>query len=136
MKNALLIFALFCIVSSCKKDKVSNPDTTPPPAESVLISPGSFTSNAHPTSGTVQLRSHLGTKTLVFGNFKTDNGPDLWVYLSTTTGIANFKSLGKLKSTSGNFTYNVDSTINTTTHKFILIWCKDFSVLFGHAVLQ
>jgi Electron transfer DM13 len=36
----------------------------------------------------------------------------------------------------GNFFYELSSNINYTTNNRVLIWCEDFSVLFGHAVLQ
>lgn len=137
MKKIILLGALLSTLGACKKEQNSNPlievyDTS----VSTLVSQASFNSNAHITSGTVKLYSEGSTKKLVFENFKTDNGPDLRVYLSTTTGISNFVELGTLKATTGSFNYNVDNSINTSTYKYVLIWCEDFSVLFGNAALQ
>lgn len=137
MKNCLLILVLTTFLLSCKKEKTPKQlneffDTS----QATLISQSCFSSNAHPTSGTAKLYSQGTTKTIVFENFKTDKGPDLRVYLSTTTNNNDFKELGSLKATSGNFYYNVDTTINTATYKYVLIWCEDFSVLFGSTTLK
>jgi hypothetical protein len=77
-----------------------------------------------------------GTKSLVFTNFNTDNGPDLRVYLSRSNTNVDFTEIGLLKSTSGNFYYSIDTTINTADYNHVLIWCEDFSALFGSAQLQ
>jgi len=138
MKKVILLFVMLSLFTSCKKKK-SEPEPVNEPfntTSSTLVAQSAFTSNAHPTSGTVKLYSQRDSKTLVFENFQTDNGPDLRVYLSTTTGNSNFIELGALKSTSGNFNYNVDSSINTSTYKYVLIWCEDFAVLFGNSKLN
>ena len=137
MKNSLLVIALASILFACKKEKTVEPlNESFNTAQATLLSQASFSSNAHTTSGSVKLYTQNGTKSLVFENFKTDNGPDLRVYLSKSTNNSDFKDLGVLKSTSGNFNYTVDATINTGSYKFVLIWCKDFSVLFGNGLLQ
>ena len=137
MKNLLLIMIAITLIASCKKDVETVPviepfDTT----NQTLVAQGSFVSNAHTTHGNVKLYSKANTKTLTFENFITDNGPDLRVYLSKAADNVDYKELGTLKSTNGNFNYNVDSNINTTEYKYVLIWCEDFSVLFGNALLQ
>ncbi len=135
MRNGLLILVLVALFFACKKE-VEPLNESFNTSQATLLSKGSFSSNAHATSGNVKLYTQNGTKTLVFENFKTDNGPDLRVYLSKTTNNADFKTLGALKSTSGNFNYTVDAAINTDTYKYVLIWCEDFSVLFGNGLLQ
>ena len=137
MKNSLLVIALASILFACKKEKTVEPlNESFNTAQATLLLQASFSSNAHTTSGNVKLYSQSGAKTLVFENFKTDNGPDLRVYLSKTTNNSDFKELGVLKSTSGNFNYTVDAAINTGAYKYVLVWCEDFSVLFGNAVIQ
>lgn len=137
MKNSLLVMALATILFACKKEKAVVPlNESFNPAQATLLSQGSFSSNAHTTSGSLKLYTQNGAKTLVFENFKTDGGPDLRVYLSKTTNNSDFKELGVLKSTSGNFNYAVDAAINTGSYKFVLVWCEDFSVLFGNGLLQ
>ena len=115
---------------------------TPKNAESILptgtiLATGNFTSNVHPTSGTVKvIQDAAGKKHLVFENFKSDNGPDLDVWLSPGTSGSSYQSLGDLKAVNGKFSYELDNSINYTANNRVLIWCVDFSVLFGHAVLQ
>jgi len=132
--SAYLVSLLF-LVSACTKNKTEN-EVTKLPTGTVLSS-GNFTSNSHPTSGTVKvIQDAAGKKHLVFENFRSDNGPDLDVWLSPGTSGTAYQSLGDLKAISGSFSYELDNSINYTANKTVLIWCVDFSVLFGHAVLQ
>ncbi len=137
MKQFILIVAMLTLLVACKKKKQTEPvNETFNTTQTTLLLQGSFSTNAHTTTGNVKLYSQNETKTLVFENFKTDSGPDLRVYLSKTLNNADFKEIGVLKSTTGNFNYTIDATINTTEYKYVLIWCEDFSVLFGNAILQ
>ena len=78
MKNSLLVMALATILFACKKEKAVVPlNESFNPAQATLLSQGSFSSNAHTTSGSLKLYTQNGAKTLVFENFKTDGGPDL-----------------------------------------------------------
>jgi hypothetical protein len=121
----------------CKKEKNITPiNETYNASTSTLLAQGTFMTNVHATSGTAKLYTEGAKKILVFENFKTDNGPDLRVYLSKATNNRDFKELGVLKSTTGNFSYDVDTTINTNDYKYVIIWCEDFSVLFGNSLLQ
>lgn len=130
---ALLPFLFF--ISSCAKNTPENAEETLPTG--TVLATGSFTSNGHPTSGTVKVvQDAAGKKHLVFENFRSDNGPDLDVWLSPGTSGNPYQSLGDLKAVNGNFSYELASNINYTTNNRVLIWCVDFSVLFGHAVLQ
>jgi hypothetical protein len=69
-------------------------------------------------------------------NFKSTNGPNVHIYLATDKAASNFIDLGTLKANNGN--QNYDIPIGTDLHKYnmALIWCKDFSVLFGSAQLK
>ncbi len=136
MKKIIYLILLIVTFSSCKKEDVDPINEQFNSSGSNLISEGVFSSNSYTTSGAVKLYTQNNTKSIVFENFKTSNGPDLRVYLSTSTTNTSFVDLGKLKSTSGNFSYTLDSNINTSTYKFVLIWCEDFSVLFGNAPLK
>lgn len=135
MKHLIFLgfFSLFFITCK-KKEKVVNEvfDTT----GAVLVSQTYFTSNVHTTSGCVRLYTKSGSKYVVFEGFKTDKGPDLRVYLSKSIDNVSFIDIGKLKSISGTFYYNIDSSINTNENKYVLIWCEDVSVLFGNALMQ
>jgi Electron transfer DM13 len=69
-------------------------------------------------------------------NFKSTNGPNIHIYLATDKAASSFIDLGRLKANNGN--QNYDIPIRTDLHKYnlALIWCKDFSVLFGSAQLK
>jgi hypothetical protein len=71
-------------------------------------------------------------------NFKATNGPDLYVYLSKEgTSIDNgYVNLGRLKGNIGNQNYDIPNDVNLEEYDNVLIWCKMFSVLFGHAELS
>lgn len=119
---------------ACKKSKEELVIATPPVAVTVLKH--TFVSNAHVTSGTVKIAKDANNKLLLlFENFKTDGGPDLRVWLSPNNSASTYQEVGLLKGTSGSFSYELGAAINYTTNNRVLIWCEDFSVLFGHAVL-
>lgn len=99
-------------------------------------SQGTFVSNVHATSGMAAVTTKDGKRFLTFTNFKTDGGPDLRVYLAENTGLRNFVELGKLESTSGNFSIAIPVEADPAKQRYVLIWCKAFSVLFGNAELK
>jgi Electron transfer DM13 len=68
-------------------------------------------------------------------NFKSTNGPNVHVYLSTDKRATDYVDLGKLKANNGNQNYDIPAGTDIRKHNIVLIWCKDFSVLFGSAVL-
>lgn len=69
-------------------------------------------------------------------NFKSTNGPDVHIYLSTDKTISDSIHLGKLKANNGNQNYDIPIGTNLPKYKIVLIWCKPFSVLFGSAELM
>jgi hypothetical protein len=121
---------------SCKKERTPATADNPVPVGTTL-SQGTFVSNAHTSSGTVKIVKNTNNKvSLVFQNFKTDNGPDLRVWLATNTSASSYVEVGVLTAVSGNFSYELNTSVNYAANNTVLIWCEDFSVLFGHAVLQ
>ena len=100
-----------------------------------LVSQGDFMSNVHPTSGMVKVYEKEGKRTLVFENFKSDTGPDLRIYLSEDKTNTNFTEIAKLTKT-GNFFLELPTDLNANKQRFVLIWCKQFTVLFGNAELK
>lgn len=133
----LIAFSLLSIVFlSCKKESTPEKANENLPAGTVLAS-GVFAANSHPTSGTAKvIQDGSGKKHLVLENFKTDNGPDLRVWISPTITASPYAEIGLLKAVNGSFSYELPSSASYSTHNRVLIWCEDFSVLFGHAVLQ
>ncbi|MCV0393051.1 MAG: DM13 domain-containing protein [Nitrosopumilus sp.] len=77
-----------------------------------------------------------GTSVLRLENFKSTNGPDLFVYLSTDEKASEFVNLGELKANKGNQNYEIPDGTDLSKYSNVLIWCKSFGVLFGSAELS
>lgn len=91
----------------------------------------------HDASGSVRLITTPDGKTqLVYENFKTVNGPDLFVYLATDKNATEFISLGRLRGTEGTLVYDIPEGITLSEYPFALTWCKAFGVLFNSADLK
>ncbi len=135
MKKIIYLLSLSLLLISCKKSALDNLNEQVPNG-TVLFS-GNFVSNSHPTSGSAIIKKDATGKTfLVIQNLNSDNGPDLRIWLSPNTSATPYQEVGLLKAINGDFSYELDSTIDYTTNNRVLIWCEDFSVLFGHAVLK
>ena len=137
MKNVLIVFfSLFLIVSCTKSnDTATNPGTDAVPG-GTLIATGNFTSGVHTTTGTAKVYNEGGTKRLRLENFKTDNGPDLKVYLSKDINAGTFITISNLRSVNGNQNYDISGMPDLAEYKYVLIWCQQFGVLFGSALIQ
>jgi Electron transfer DM13 len=77
-----------------------------------------------------------GSTVIRLENFKSTNGPNVHLYLSTDKTASNFVDLGRLKANNGNQNYNIPDGTDLAKYNMALIWCKDFSVLFGSAELK
>jgi len=110
------------------------------PAASLAIPMGNFIGigdGIHDAVGEVfVIEAEDGSKFLRFENFKASNGPDLYVYLATDETASDYVSLGKLKGNIGNQNYLIPSGADLSNQDTVLIWCKQFSVLFGSAKLS
>ena len=108
------------------------------PAKIISSSRTSFTgASGHSTSGEVFVSFVDGKRSINFVNFTTDSGPDLNVYLSTslTMPLDDFVDLGDLKKVTGEQSYEILNSTDLSKYNKVLIWCVDFSVLFGSADL-
>jgi Electron transfer DM13 len=143
MKKILILSISLLVMSACSKDEALTPVTQAPPTNIDTTKPaestGTFTSGGnYQTSGTVKVvvdKNDATKKFLSFENFKTSNGPDLFVYLAEDKAATGFTSVVKLDK-SGTFTLEIPASANLTKQKFVLIWCKQFSALFGSAKLE
>lgn len=77
-----------------------------------------------------------GSRVLRFEDFKSTNGPDLYVYLATDKDASDFVSLGPLKANIGSQNYGIPEGVDLSKYDTALVWCKQFSVLFGSAELS
>ena len=76
-----------------------------------------------------------GSQYVRFENFKSTNGPDLYVYLATDDKASDFVNLGLLKGNIGNQNYEIPEGVDLSKYNKVLVWCKAFSILFGSAEL-
>ena len=109
------------------------------PASNLAIPMGNFVGvgdGIHDAQGEVFiLEAEDGSKFLRFENFRATNGPDLFVYLATDETASDFVNLGRLKGNIGNQNYLIPPGVDLAEQDTVLIWCKQFSVLFGSAEL-
>ena len=110
------------------------------PTAPVVVAQGGFTSIGHPTRGTALLvRQVDGTHLVRIEGLETDNGPDLYLAVSTAAaGSADYSGLTRvdvLKGNVGNHNYMLPASIDTATLQSVVIWCERFSVAFGDAPL-
>lgn len=77
-----------------------------------------------------------GSQILRLENFRSTNGPDVHLYLSTDKQASDFIDLGRLKANIGNQNYQIPLDTDFNKYKYVLIWCQPFSVLFGSAQLN
>ena len=77
-----------------------------------------------------------GSQILRLEDFRSTNGPDVHLYLSTDKQASNFIDLGRLKANNGDQNYQIPIDTDFNKYKYVLIWCKPFSVLFGSAQLS
>lgn len=144
MKTNQLLGLLLAIsvFASCSKSQESASTTTPSTdsfnvANATLIRTGTFTGNRnYSVTGSVKLYEYQGKRYIRFENFVSSNGPDLKVYIATTTTASQFVNIGDLKSISGTQTYLVNNPPDFTQFNKVLIWCQQFSALFGSATIQ
>jgi hypothetical protein len=145
MKKLILILTIALFTNSCKKATVVAPVVAEVKKTEVQIvmegtkeATGAFINGAHPTSGKVVVvadKNDAKKKYLSFENFKTDNGPDLRIYLAEDLKAKGFTEISKLDK-SGTFLLEIPTTAMLDKQKYVLIWCEDFSVLFGSAKLE
>ncbi|MYJ29837.1 MAG: DM13 domain-containing protein, partial [Acidimicrobiaceae bacterium] len=83
-----------------------------------------------------------GQRFLRFEDFRTDNGPDLNVYLSAAPPDAaagdfddDFVDLGDLKGNVGSQNYEIPAGLDLDHYSTVAIWCVRFGVVFGAAEL-
>ena len=133
MKNitpfyVLAILMVSVLFTSCAKDDQDTPPANP-------LYKGEFVNGAHATSGTASIDQ--GETTLTLTNFKTDNGPDVNIYIATSLNAvtSDYIDLGDIKGRNGSYTYNLPGGKDYTAYKYVIVWCVDFDVNFGYAAL-
>lgn len=146
-------------------DRVSDPvPTVPPvPAEAIVaeepdrtsttaaatptgpveLATGSFVSRDHGTTGAVRiLELEDGSRFVRLEGLDTDNGPDLYIYLSPHPADADeqafedgYVDLGRLQGNLGDQNYALPADVDLTRYRSVVIWCDRFDSAFGAADL-
>ncbi|MCY3785118.1 MAG: DM13 domain-containing protein [bacterium] len=109
----------------------------------VTLVSGEFSSRSHRTSGrALVLNDGSPQRFLRFENFRTDNGPDVNVYLSSAPHDApardfasDFVDLGDMKGNVGAQNYEIPPEVDLDHYSTVVVWCVRFSVAFGVAPL-
>ena len=112
------------------------------PQIATLVS-GEFSSRSHHTEGrALVLNDGSEQRFLRFENFRTDNGPDVNVYLSAAPPDApardldvDFIDLGDMKGNVGAQNYEIPPSVDLDHYSTVVVWCVRFSVAFGVAPL-
>lgn len=104
------------------------------------VAEGAFFSIAHSTEGTARIVETGGGTVLTLTGFRTDPGPDLYVYVAPgrTSGEAvdGATRLARLKGNVGNQQYELPAGLDLRGGATVTIWCRAFSVPFGAAQLD
>ena len=143
LASFILVAAVLLLFSTCKKNTAAAAaapapaDTSFKLSEATLLKQGAFSGNmSYAVSGAAKLYEYKSKKYLYLENYNGSSGPDLRVYISTNLQASQFVSLGKIQANSGNQVYLITSPPDFNTHNKILIWCQQFSVLFGSSSLN
>lgn len=90
----------------------------------------------HPASGSARIVEADGKQYVRYENFKTINGPDIYVYLAKDLDAKEYVNLGKVRATEGDINYEIPAEVDVAAYPYVLTWCKTFSVLFNYADLS
>ncbi|MCL9804407.1 DM13 domain-containing protein [Flavobacterium amniphilum] len=123
MKKILfLVMAAFSLFS-CEADgdlSLGNP---------VLVSGGEFEPTSGITvTGSAKIYSENNQRKVVLDNFSISEGPDLKVYLSTSSAPTTFINLGDLTTATE---YSIPKNLDLDAYPYVLIHCQQYNHLFA-----
>ncbi len=138
MKNLTCILFITLIIVGCKREENTPVEPLMERVDSLAVVnvKGKFMGIGGETvSGSAKIITNDGKHSLVLDDFKTNNGPDLHIYLSKESTPKDFIDLGLLKSVSGTQVYPITGMPDFTKYKYALIHCQQYNHLFGSALL-
>lgn len=138
MKNLTCILFITLLIVGCKREENTPVEPLMERVDSLAVVnvKGKFMGIGGETvSGSAKIITNDGKHSLVLDDFKTNNGPDLHVYLSKESTPKDFIDLGLLKSVSGTQVYPITGMPDFTKYKYALIHCQQYNHLFGSALL-
>ena len=104
--------------------------------EKALEFSGEFQKIDYNVEGSFKVYSQNGKKVLRIENLDIANGPDVYLVLSNkkpSFGNKNYRIVDKLKANKGSFNVELESDIDFSKYKYLLIHCKTFSHTFAGA---
>lgn len=102
-------------------------------SQTQIVSVQVMGTTGHPASGTARIIEVDGKRYVRYENFKTINGPDLYIYLAKDLDAKEYVNLGTLRATEGNVNYEIPNGVNLSEYKYVMVWCKIFGILFNYA---
>ena len=111
----------------------------------VRLAAGEFRGLEHDSSGgALVIELPDGSRFLRLEDLNTSNGPDLRVYLSDAPAQDDshvyddgaFVDLGALKGNIGSSNYEIPASVDLSTFRSAVVWCRRFSVGFAVAPLD
>lgn len=117
------------------------------PAQAVRLAGGQFggwIDAIHRAEGSASIYGLSDSRRILrLENFRSTNGPNLYVYLSGDPSPRNSAQLhengdfevGRLKGNIGNQNYELPASVDVSKFKSVVIYCKQFHVVFGSAEL-
>jgi hypothetical protein len=114
------------------------------PRGPVELARGEFVSLDHGTSGAARiLELAAGQRIVRLEGLDTDNGPDLYLYLTTNPASGDegafddeHVNLGRLKGNQGDQNYELPAGTDLARFGTVVIWCDRFNSAFGAADLD
>lgn len=105
----------------------------PAPGAASSTRQAEFAQRAQRVQGIAKIMFVTNQPLLRLENFKTDNGPDLYLYLSPALNNSDVIDLGPLRATEGNVNYAIPAGTDTRKYDKVLIWSREYGVLFSYA---
>jgi Electron transfer DM13 len=124
------------IINKQQQTHATNTTTVSTIRTGSFIGAGDGFHNAEGLAKVIPSDGHGGRTILRLEDFKSTNGPNVHLYLSTDKAASNFIDLGRLKANNGNQNYIIPYGTDLAKYNTALIWCKNFSILFGSARLK
>lgn len=148
LKYLAIVVFFAAVTLGCTKEVTSNQTDTQTPSAintpSKVAESGKFQAGEHATEGKVSVVTEKEKRFLEFDqNFKTNEGPDLYVilYRSDKPPVSGIKekdyvSVARLQKISGNQRYILPTNVKPNEFKSVAIWCRKFNATFGYASLS
>lgn len=143
MKTIAITVCMSILLVACIRNEKVNPQSQTVAMDLVddTLKMGSFVTKdaGHPTSGNLYLiKKKDGTRILQFVNLTTGAGPDVDILISKVDNTYQANSVIKLDDLkySGTFVLDLPNQIDVTEYPIVMIWCKEYNIVFGTSKLQ